>query len=273
MSSYIKQHLGNIFELIQDNNITSFIIPAGYDANVIIPSEFEANETRSYVVIKNESIVAQMKNSNFIRYISSKDMIELLLPYLDKNGDINDICDIIILSELYPGEIHYDALFSLWMNLEKIYDGIPRLVILNSKPSDNLPPNAAKLEIKNPITLKYEYMDTSRDFVYENMVKLISNRIKLGNHNMIIIVPIISEFLRYLEGIDNVVSSDDLIRITDQNKTILITTPDQVAYNYLPNTKYVIDSCCFAVFLEMLSNSYLSPICNIESITYLVFGK
>jgi len=243
MSSYIKQYLGNIFELIQNNNITSLIIPAGYDANVVIPSEFTNNETKSYVVIKNEDIVFQMNTNkkDLTTYISSKDMINILLPYLDKNGDSIDFCDIIILSELYPGEIHYEAIFSLWINLEKIYDGIPRLVILNSKHSDNLPSNVANFEIKNPITSKYEYIDTSSNLIYEKIAEKIK-KIKLDNYNMIIVVPKISEFVQYLENSDNVISSDDTLRITDMNKIILITTPDKVAYNYLPNTKYVIDS-------------------------------
>ena len=245
MELYIRQYLDNIFELIQDNNITSIIIPAGYDANIIIPLAFEENQTRSYVVIKNEDIVFQMISSNLITYISSKDMINLLLTYINKsNNDINNICDIIILSELYPGEIHYEAIFSLWLNLEKIYDGIPRLVILNSKSSIN--PTIANFEIKNPVQPKYEYIDAHRNSIYEEIAKLITKRINSdkNNYNMIIIVPKIEELLPYLGTYNNVniISNGEVFRATDENKTILITTPDKVAYNYLPNTKYVVDS-------------------------------
>jgi SAM-dependent methyltransferase/predicted RNA methylase len=242
--------------LIQNNNSTLLTVPAGYDSNIIIPLEFKENGTKSYIVIKNEDIVLQMienqeiEEKNLITYISSKDMINLLLYYLDKNNDINNVCDIIILSELYPGEIHYEAILSLWYNLEKIYDGIPRLVILNSKSSPKT--NIVKFEIENPITPKYEYVDVSRNSVYEEMSKLIIRKIKSDktNYNMIIIVPKIEEFLPYLDNLKedkaftniNIISSNDIIRYLDKNKTILITTPDKVAYIYLPNTKYVFDS-------------------------------
>ena len=243
MSSYIKQYIGNIFELIQDNNITSLVIPAGYDANTIIPLELQNNDTRSYVVINNEDIVFQMNvnDDKLIKYISSKDMMNILLSYINKNGDINDICDIIILSELYDGDIYYDAIVSLWLKLEKIYDGIPRLVILNSKNTNNLSSEIAHFEIKNPIISKYEYIDSTKNLVYEKIVQML-DKINLGNYNMVIIVPKISELVQYLENYDNIISGDETLRITNMNKIILITTPDKVPYIYLPNTKYVIDS-------------------------------
>lgn len=243
MSSYIKQYIGNIFELIQDNNITSLVIPAGYNANTIIPLELQNNDTRSYVVINNEDIVFQMNvnDNKLIKYISSKDMMNILLSYINKNGDINDICDIIILSELYDGDIYYDAIVSVWLKLEKIYDGIPRLVILNSKNTNNLSSVIAHFEIKNPIISKYEYIDSTKNLVYEKIVQML-DKINLGNYNMVIIVPKISELVQYLENYDNIISGDETLRITNMNKIILITTPDKVPYIYLPNTKYVIDS-------------------------------
>jgi len=243
MISYIKKYLGNIFESIQNHNITSLVIPCGYDANFIIPIELEQNETKSYIVINNEDIVEQMNiyKQNLFKYITSKDMVDIFLSYLNKNGDINDICDIIILSELYPEDIYYEAIISLWLKLEKLYDGIPRLVILNSKYSDNLPSNIGKFDIKNPIAIKYEYNDTSKDSVYEKIATLI-NKTKLDNHNMIIIVPIISELLQYFENDNRIISGDSGLRIIDMNKIILIITPNMAPYVYLPNTKYVIDS-------------------------------
>lgn len=244
MTSYITRYLDNIFELITNNNITLLTVPAGYDANIIIPLAFNENETKTYVVIKNEDFLSQFEEIKyeFTTYISCMDMIDILLKALNKNIDINNVCDIIILSELYPGEIYYESIFSLWLYLEKMLDGIPRLVILNSKHT-NLP-GVAHLEIKNPIKVKYEHIDTPKNSIYEEIAKLISKKIKLdkSNYNMIIIVPKIEELSQFLEQYDNINIIYDVFKITDKNKNILITTPDNIAYNFVPNTKYVIDS-------------------------------
>ena len=241
MSSYILEYIPKIFPLIEANNITSLIVPAGYNANVVIPLTLQENETKTYVVIGNKNVIDNYQDSDFITYISSKDMITLLLSYLDKKNDINDLCDIIILSELYPGELYYETIFSLWLYLENIFDGIPRLIILNSKPYEV--PNSAKFEIKNPITPKYEYIDISKDKLYREIAKLIKNKIKLDNFNMVVIVPNIEELDPYLETYAKTEIKTDLY-IADEklsNKILLITTPDKVPYNYLPNTRYVID--------------------------------
>jgi len=240
MSSYILEYIPKIFDLIQNNNITQLIVPAGYNANVVIPLSLQENETKTYVVISDENTVLNYQNGDFITYISGKDMITLLLSYLDKNNDINDLCDIIILSELYTGELYYETIFSLWLHLEKLFDGVPRLVILNSKLSEI--PNVEKLQIKNPITSKYEYIDVSKDKLYREIAKLIKNKIKLDNSNIVVIVPDVEELKPYLESYDKVTIITGVYVSNNTNKTLLITTPDKIAYNYLPNTKYVIDS-------------------------------
>jgi SAM-dependent methyltransferase len=241
MSSYILEYIPKIFPLIEANNITSLIVPAGYNASVVIPLTLQENETKTYVVIGDKNVIDNYQDSDFITYISSKDMITLLLSYLDKKNDINDLCHIIILSELYPGELYYETIFSLWLHLENIFDGIPRLIILNSKPYEV--PNSAKFEIKNPITPKYEYIDISKDKLYREIAKLIKNKIKLDNFNMVVIVPNIEELDPYLETYAKTEIKTDLYIADDKlsNKILLITTPDKVSYNYLPNTRYVIE--------------------------------
>jgi len=240
MSSYILEYVPKIFELIQNNNLIQLIVPAGYNANVVIPLALQENETKTYVVISDENKVLNYQNSDFDTYISGKDMITLLLSFFNKKNDINDLCDIIILSELYPGELYYETIFSLWLHLEKLFDGIPRLVILNTKLSDI--PNVEKLQIKNPITSKYEYIDVSKDKLYREIAKLIKNKIKLDNSNIVVIVPDVEELKSYLESYDKITIITDFHISDNLNKTLLITTPDKIAYNYLPNTKYVIDS-------------------------------
>lgn len=272
MTSYLTQYLDNILDLITDNQIVLLTVPAGSDGNIMIPfavsnsADDNGNNVKSFVVVGSDDIAIslfneQQKYSGFggyitindqnrddtnITYVSHDYMIKLLLT-----DQTISFCDVIILSELYPGTIKYYTIISLWLKAFELYATIPRLVVINSKPyTDNLLPNTAKLEIKNPIVPKFEYYGVPKEDLYNEIIKLAYNYSKSKEiFNMIIIITNKDEFVSYLENNkfdNNIIFITDIFRYNDVNhknkKIILITTPNEVAYNYLPNTKYVIDS-------------------------------
>jgi SAM-dependent methyltransferase len=287
MSSYITQYLDNIVDLVSNKQVVIIDVPAGTDSSIIIPyavsnSEDEnGNNIKSYVVIKDDDIAKslaseQQKYSNVgfgvyitnindnpdnaITYISSKYMIKLLLYYFEPNKDVVsiDLCDVIILSELYPNEMEYQTIVSLWLKAYNSGMSVPRIIILNSKiTNDTLLPRdiVDKLEIKSPKAKnspKVEYHNPTKNDLYDEIAKVVSNKIKYVsiNNNMVIIVPNKTKMVAALEkhkfGKNVIFIVDDIIFRYDQtyvnNIVVLITDPDHIAYNYLPNTVSVIDS-------------------------------